>query len=116
MSSTNVHSENEKVNIECVGGQTIPTENELEMPPKSAGRGPSILDVRQGETMEIPVGDSVLHKDGKLIAVGGTTVAKFDKTSFDRIAAKHAKRNNEKRHTRGQNANKGTRTIKGEDR
>lgn len=88
MSSTNVHSEQN--NIQIVGGQVIPTEKEMEIPPKSAGKGPSILDVRQGDTMEIAVGESKLREDGNLVAVDGTTIAKFDDKAYKRISAKYA--------------------------
>ena len=88
MSSTNVHSEQES-NLQIVGGQVIPTEKEIEIPPKSAGRGPSILDVKQGEAMEISVGVSELYRDGRLVARDGMEVAKFDAKAFNVIAAKH---------------------------
>ena len=88
MSSTNVHSEQES-NIQIVGGQVIPTGREMEIPPKSAGKGPSTLDVKQGEAMEISVGTSELHRDGRLVARDGMEVAKFDAKAFSVIAAKH---------------------------
>jgi len=82
--------------IQCVGGQVIPNpkENDMEMPPKSSGRGPSISTVMLGESMEIPAGESELHRDGKLVAKDGTEVAKFDKNAYTRIEAKHNKENN----------------------
>ena len=114
MSSTNVHSEQN--NIQIVGGQVIPTENEMEIPPKSAGKGPSIMDVVQGDTMEIAVGDSKLYEDGRLVAVNGATIAKFDDKAYKRITAKYAdreekqpKRTTTKRSTKSEN-------NKGEDR
>ena len=90
MSSTNVHSEQN--NIQIVGGQVIPTEKEMEIPPKSAGKGPSILDVRQGDIMEILVAESELREDGNLVATNGTTVAKFDDKAYKEIAAKYTDR------------------------
>lgn len=114
MSSTNVHSEENNIQIVC--GQAIPTENEMEIPPKSAGRGPSILDVRQGDIMEIPVGESELREDGSLVATNGTTVAKFDDKAYKRIVAKHADR--KEKPTRDLTTRRGTRSVadKGEDR
>ena len=117
MSSTNVHSEQN--NIQIVGGYTIPTENEMEMPPKSAGRGPSTLDVRQGDTMEITVEDSVLHKDGKLVATTGKSVAKFDEKAFKMIAARYADRQEELETDKGLNTRRDVKsgiTSKGEER
>ena len=111
MSSTNVHSEQN--NIQIVGGQVIPTEKEMEIPPKSAGKGPSTLDVMQGDIMEIAVGDSELYEDGRLVATNGTTVAKFDDKAYKRIVAKHADKE-EKKTTR--RANKSEVANKGEDR
>ena len=86
MSSTNVHSEEN--NIQIVGGQVIPTEKEMEIPPKSAGKGPSTLDVMLGSIMEIAVSDSKLYEDGRLVATNGTTVVKFDDKAYKRITTK----------------------------
>ena len=63
MSSTNVHSNQDK-HICC--GQTIPKEPEenLEMPPQSAGRRQSVTDVIQGEKAVIAVQDNSVVKDG----------------------------------------------------
>lgn len=109
MSSTNVHSE-QKNNICCVAAQIIPTEKEVEIPPKSAKRGPSRLDVMLGEEMEISVAESELHKDGKLVAKDGTQVAKLDAKAFNVIAMKYNK-------TKRRIATKTeSLSIKGEDR
>lgn len=72
MSSTNVHS---KENIHIVGGQTIPGEpNEnLEMPPHASGKGPSVLEVREGEKAVIPTQPNIVVKDGKNV-VGRATM------------------------------------------
>ena len=114
MSSTNVRSEQN--NIQIVGGQVIPTEREMEIPPKSAGKGPSTLDVMQGNIMEIPVGDSELYEDGRLVAVSGTEVAKFDDKAYKRIAAKNAGK--DEKTAKKSNTKKNTKTVadKGEDR
>lgn len=92
MSSTNVHSEQEN-NIFCAGAQIVPTEREVEIPPKSAKRGPSRLDVMLGEGMEISVGESELHKNGQLVAKDGAEVAKFDAKAFSIIVAKYNRTN-----------------------
>ena len=63
MSSTNVHSSEHK---HICGGQTIaeaPDKN-LNMPPQSAGRGPSVIEVRQGEKAVIAVQENIVVKDG----------------------------------------------------
>ena len=114
MSSTNVHSEQN--NIQIVGGQTIPTEKGIEMPPKSAEKGPSTLDVRQGDIMEIPVGDSILREDGKLVTREGMQVAQFDDKAYKRIVSKHAGR--DEKPSRSLNTRRTTKTVadKGEDR
>ena len=72
MSSTNVHS---NPNKHIVGGQTIPGEpNEsLQMPPQASGRGPSVLDVIEGEKAEIPTQPNIVVKDGKKV-VGRATM------------------------------------------
>lgn len=115
MSSTNVHSEQEN-NIQLVGGQSIPNlkVNEIEMPPKAVGKGPSTLDVMFGESMEILVGESELHKDGKLIAKDGTQIAQFDENAYKRIAAKH-NRTKQKASTRKTTRSDNS-SSKGEDR
>ena len=91
MSSTNVHSE-QNDNIYCAAAQIIPTGKEVEIPPKSAKKGPASLDVMIGEGMEILAGVSELHKNGQLVAKDGTPVAEFDKNAFDRISAKYNRR------------------------
>lgn len=62
MSSTNVHSNQDK-HICC--GQTIPKEPEenLEMPPQSAGRGPTVIEVLEGPNTEIPASDNITARD-----------------------------------------------------
>lgn len=71
MSSTSVHSNQNK---HIVGGQTIPGEpNEnLEMPPHAAGKGPSVLEVREGEKATISAQSNIVVKDGKKV-VGRAT-------------------------------------------
>lgn len=94
MSSTNVHSEEKAYNLQLVGGQVIADakQNKVVIPPKSAGRGPSRLEVKAGVGVEIPVIESELHKDGTLVAKDGTVEAKFDAKAYTKIAAKHNKK------------------------
>lgn len=63
MSSTNVHSNGKHI---CAG-QARPTEKGMDVPPKSAKRGPRIIDVIEGPNAEIPVIDNIVVKDGKKI-------------------------------------------------
>lgn len=96
MSSTNVHSEKEN-NMYCAGAQMIATDREVEIPPQTAKLGPTRYEVKLGEGMEIPVGNSELHRDGKLVSKDGTTVAKFDKNAFARIQAKQQREESRKK-------------------
>ena len=68
MSSTNVHS------MYICGGQTIPQDpdKELKMPPQASGRGPSKIEVIEGERAGIPVQDNYVVKDNKKV-VGRAT-------------------------------------------
>ena len=70
MNSTNVPSnmKNDQVNNPApVCGQTIPTEgNGIEMPPKAASWGKSAYEVENGETIEIPVGNSRINENNIL--------------------------------------------------
>ena len=68
MSSTNVHSNN----LHIVGGYIIPKEPEesLEMPPQSAGRGPSKSEAIEGITIEVKNNDVI--KDGDKV-IGRTS-------------------------------------------
>lgn len=72
MSSTSVHSNQNK---HIVGGQTIPREPDenLEMPPQAAGKGPSVLDVIKGEPAIISAQPNIVVKDGKKV-VGRATM------------------------------------------
>ena len=74
MSSTSVHSNQNKY---IVGGQTIPREPDenLEMPPHAAGKGPSVLEVRvrKGEKATISAQSNIVVKDGKKV-VGRATM------------------------------------------
>lgn len=92
MSSTNVHSENDN-NMYCAGAQMIPTDRDVEIPPQTAKLGPTRYEVKVEEGIEIPVIESELQKDGKLVTKDGTVVIKFNKKAFDTIAAKHEKEN-----------------------
>lgn len=81
MSSTNVHSEN----LTCAGAQIIPTEKNVEIPPKTAKLGPTRMSVISGEYIEIPVEKSSLNKDGKLVNKDGSIVAEFSKKQVQEI-------------------------------
>ena len=90
MSSTNVRSE-ETNNIYCAAAQIIPTERAVEIPPKAAQKGPTVLDVKLNEGIEIPLEESTLNKDGKLINKNGELVAQFSVESVKAIETKHKK-------------------------
>ena len=64
MSSTNVHS-----NLYACGGETIAKSPEqgIEMPPKNAGKGPSRLNVIEGERATIPASNNIVVKDDKKV-------------------------------------------------
>ena len=67
MSRTNVHSNQE---IYCAGAQMVPTERDVEIPPKSAKKGPSNLEVVLGEGMDIPGGDARVDENNHIISDG----------------------------------------------
>lgn len=86
MSSTNVHSNNYK---HICGGQTIPEtpDKSLKMPPKAAGRGPSRIEVIEGEKAVINAQSNLVVKnkdkvvgratlDGKVLSVNAQAVKK----------------------------------------
>lgn len=86
MSSTNVHSNNYK---HICGGQTIPEtpDKSLKMPPKAAGRGPSRIEVIEGEKAVINAQSNLVVKnkdkvvgratlDGKVLSGNAQTVKK----------------------------------------
>lgn len=81
MSSTNVHSEN----LTCAGAQIIPTEKNVEIPPKTAKLGPTRMSVISGDHIEIPVEESSLNKDGKLVNKDGNIIAEFSKKQVQDI-------------------------------
>ena len=62
MSSTNVHS-NKEQHICC--GQTIATEESdtITIPPKASGRGPSIIEIIEGDKIEINAQSNLVIKD-----------------------------------------------------
>lgn len=65
MSSTNVHSSENK---HVCGGQVIAKDDKtLEMPPKSAKRGPSKLEVVEGPNTTLTAVENVVVKDGKKV-------------------------------------------------
>ena len=83
MSSTSVHSK-KRSNAYLVGGVEIPKEDErIEMPPESAKKGPTILEVIQGEKAEIPVQVGKLDEKGTLRTMSGETVAQYDEKVFE---------------------------------
>lgn len=91
MSSTSVHSRKEIRNYHINCGQTIANkEGRIEVPPKTAKRGPSTLDIEPGLAINIPVETSVLREDGKLVA-GGRTVATFPPEAYRQLDKKKAK-------------------------
>lgn len=86
MSSTNVHSNNYK---HICGGQTIPEtpDKSLKMPPKAAGRGPSRIEVIEGEKAVINAQSNLVVKnkdkvvgrailDGKVLSGNAQAVKK----------------------------------------
>ncbi len=66
MSSTSVHS---NPNKHIVGGQTIPGQpnEDLQIPPQASGKGPSVLDVIEGEKAVIPTQPNIVVRDGKKV-------------------------------------------------
>ena len=74
----------------CVAGAPVDvTENKVKIPPKEAKKGPSIRDVKQGETIEIEASDSELNiKTGELI-YDGKVIAIFSKTACEEIKKHH---------------------------
>ncbi len=70
--STNVHQNS---SIYLVGGQTIPLmgHHTIQIPPKSAGKGPSIHDVEVGEIAIIPVADHSVIRDDNGNTIGRAT-------------------------------------------
>lgn len=91
MSSTNVHSkrENRYYHINC--GQTIANnEGKIEIPPRTAKKGPSTLDIEQGLGMSIVVEAGELRKDGKLISQGKVQ-ATFPPEAYKELANKQAR-------------------------
>ncbi len=94
MESTNVHSnykeEQQGNNPAPVFGQTIPTKNELEMPPKATGWGVSEKEVKNYEkNNEIVIseaGTSKVNEDGTLEKNDGTILTmKNNKNAFKNI-------------------------------
>lgn len=65
MSSTNVRSSEDK---HVCGGQLIAKDEQtLEMPPKSAKRGPSKLEVVEGPNTTLTAVENIVVKDGKKV-------------------------------------------------
>lgn len=71
MSSTNVHSSEYK---HLCGGQVIPKEDRtIEMPPQTADRGPSKLEVLEGPNAVLTALDNiVVRDDNKEVVARGT--------------------------------------------
>ena len=82
MSSTNVHSNN----LHIVGGYIIPKEPDesLEMPPQSAGKGPSKADTMEGITIEVRTNNVI--KDGKQVIGRITSDGKVLSGKKDRVS------------------------------
>ena len=99
MSSTNVHSENEENNIYCAGAQIIPTEREVEIPPKSAQKGPTSQEIMLGDGMEIKVEESILNEKGQLIGKDGKIVGKLSKEQIMIIEKNRNSRKTEKQNS-----------------
>lgn len=73
MSSTNVHSSSKHV---C-GGQVIAKDEQtLVMPPKSAKRGPSKLEVIEGPNTTLTAVENIVVKDGEKVIGRATTDGK----------------------------------------
>lgn len=70
--STNVHQNS---SIYLVGGQTIPLVDHhiIQIPPKSANRGPSTRDVKEGEKAIIPVAGHSVYRDENGNTIARTT-------------------------------------------
>lgn len=108
MSSTNVHSENKENNIYCAGAQIIPTEKEVEIPPKSAQKGPTSQEIILGDGMEIKVEESTLNEKGQLVGKDGNIVGKFSKEQVMNIEKNRKNRKTEKQNS----ARKSSKNVK----
>lgn len=96
MSSTNVHSEKEENNIYCAGAQIIPTERDVEIPPKSAQKGPTSQEIILVDGMEIKVEESTLNEKGQIIGKDGKIVGKLSKEQVMNIEKNRNSRKTEK--------------------
>lgn len=96
MSSTNVHSEQKINNIYCASAQIIPTEREVEIPPKTAQKAPTALEVAHGEGMDILVEYSDLRKDGKLVSKSGVEIGSLGTKAYKSLDAKRLEKQKSK--------------------
>lgn len=89
MNSTNVPSKRD--NPAVVVGQTIPTDKELEMPPKTAKWGVSEKEVRraeqEGEIVISQVGESKIREDGTLEMQDGKTISMVNPKAYQALMA-----------------------------
>ena len=96
MNSTNVPSnmKNDQVNNPApVCGQTIPTEgNGIEMPPKAASWGKSAYEVENGETIEIPVGNSRINENN-ILEMDNGNILKMGPNAFKNVVSAKMQRN-----------------------
>ena len=93
MNNTNVHSQND---IYCAVAGFIPTEREVEIPPKNAKKGPSTIEVITNQSADIPIFDSELNKNGQLLNKNGELVAKFSKKDTNQVFKKNEKQKGKK--------------------
>lgn len=113
MSSTTVHSNKKKEresNPAPVCGQTIPTNNKLEMPPKAAKWGVSEKEViKSGELGEIvfsQVENSKVNEDGTLEMQDGTTIVMVNPKVYQALLA--VKKNREEMNLKAKSKNNKT--------
>ena len=100
MSSTSVHSEpkdNSDNNVHITGAVMTPTEEGVRIPPESAERGPSKLDVLSGGMIEIPVEESTLtKKDGSIVDKEGRKVAQISEKDVKKVEENNKNRKSPK--------------------
>lgn len=94
MNSTNVPSKRD--NPAVIIGKTIPTDKELEMPPKTAKWGVSEKEVRsaeqEGEIVISQVGKSKIREDGTLEMQDGKTISMVNPKAYQVLMADRKKK------------------------
>lgn len=90
MNQTNGDSKRQDNQYVC-GGQIIPTEKELEVPPTAYKQGPTVINVKLEEVMTIKVEDSKLNENGEL-ECNGKTYKIFSKEAFQKLKENRATR------------------------